>query len=342
MSHSHPLELKLAASWAPSAWQDVTVLVAVSGGADSVALLRALTALKSGGEGRLAAAHVNHQLRAAEAEADERFVVDLCRTLAVPCEVGRVEVDRVRSSGEGIESAARRARYLFLQQAAARLGARYVVTAHTADDQVETILHRILRGTGLRGLSGMARARGLGPVTLIRPFLGIRREELLAYLQDLGQPYRRDSTNQDLRFTRNRIRLDLLPLLARQFNPEILDALLRLGVLAGEAQAVLDRQLDALADRCVRYVGESSLVMDTAALAGQPRYVVRELLAAVWRVQGWPRQAMGFREWDMLADMVLAGENDARDAPRKRTLPGNVQVERDRTELRLSGANAAM
>jgi tRNA(Ile)-lysidine synthase len=335
----HSFEQKLAASWSPAAWQDVTVLAAVSGGADSVALLRALAALKSGGEGVLAAVHVNHQLRADEAAADEDFVVELCRSLAVPCEVGRVEVGRTRSSGEGLEAAARKARYAFLQQAASRFGARYVVTAHTADDQAETILHRILRGTGMRGLAGMARARRLGPATLIRPLLGIRRRELLAYLDDVGQPFRHDSTNRDARFTRNRIRHQLLPLLAGQFNAEIVEALLRLGTLAGEAQAVIDRQVDDLAAVCIRSARENSVVIDAAALAAQPRYVVRELLAAVWRRQGWPQQAMGFREWELLADVVLAGAVDASDSPHKRTLPGNVQAERDRTELRLTRPN---
>ena len=170
----HPLETRLAEAWPPEDWQDVTVLVAVSGGADSVALLRAIVALKTAGEGRLVAAHLNHQLRPAEAEADQALVVELCRRLGVACEVGRVRLDLAGPEGrDGLEAAARRARYQFLEATAARLGARFVVTAHTADDQAETILHRILRGTGIGGLSGMARARPLGPATLIRPLLAV-------------------------------------------------------------------------------------------------------------------------------------------------------------------------
>ena len=168
----HPLELKLAAAWPPSDWADVTVLVAVSGGGDSVALLRAMTALETGGQGRICVAHLNHQLRP-DADEDERFVVELSRRLGVACEVERVAVDRLAAqAGDGLEAAARSARYRFLEQAAGRLGARFVATAHTADDQAETILHRIVRGTGVRGLAGMARVRPLGHATLIRPLAG--------------------------------------------------------------------------------------------------------------------------------------------------------------------------
>ena len=248
----HPLESKLAATWPLSDWGDVTVVVAVSGGCDSVALLRAMTALKTGGVGRICAAHLNHQLRPA-ADEDERFVVELCRRLGVRCEVGRAAVDQLAArSGDGVEAAARTARYHFLEETAGRLGARFVATAHTADDQAETILHRILRGTGIRGLAGMPRSRPLGHATLIRPLLEVRREEMRAYLDALAQPYRHDPSNADLRFTRNRIRHQTMPQLRRQFNAGLTEALLRLGTLAGEAQAVADElvaeRLDRLCD----------------------------------------------------------------------------------------------
>ena len=158
----HPFEAQLAAAWPPEDWQDVTVVLAVSGGADSVALLRAMTAVRGGGEGRLAAAHLNHQLRGAESDGDEAFVVELCGRLGIACEVGRTPAGELAAeSGDGIEAAARDARYRFLAATAARLGARFVATAHTADDQAETILHRILRGTGIGGLAGIARTRPL-------------------------------------------------------------------------------------------------------------------------------------------------------------------------------------
>lgn len=341
----HRFEASLAASWPPENWQDVTVVVAVSGGSDSVALLRGLAALKKGGQGRLLAAHVNHQLRGSESEADALFVAKLCEQLEVGCEIGRIDVcgpsdhaERGEYSvrGQSLEGAARRARYAFLQQTAARFGARYVVTAHTADDQAETILHRILRGTGIRGLAGMSRTRRLGHATLVRPLLGFRRADLAAYLADLGQPCRYDSSNADTRFTRNRIRRHLLPLLAEQFNGSIMDALLRLGQLAGESQDVIDRLMDDLATRSVLEAEADHLRVDCRALASQSAYVVRELFAALWRRQGWPMQAMGFEQWEQLARMAMARGETSRTAPKKVVFPGNVVAKTVRSELCLT------
>jgi tRNA(Ile)-lysidine synthase len=326
----HPLEDKLAETWPPSAWADVTVLMAVSGGGDSVALLRAMAALKTGGEGRLCAAHLNHRLRP-DAEDDERFVVDLCGRLDVRCEVGHVDAGQMAASGDGIEAAARAARYGFLEQTAGRLGARFVATAHTADDQAETILHRIVRGTGVRGLSGMARARPLGHAVLIRPLLGVRHAELVAYLDAIDQPYRHDPTNADPRFTRNRIRHQLLPRLQRHFNAEVLESLLRLGTLAGEAQAVIDELVGAWFDRCVTVDGPNDVRVAVGLLAGKPRYLVRELLMAVWRQAGWPMQSMGMLKWDELSELATSTTTAS-----KRVFPGGVVVEIAAEEMRLS------
>ncbi len=336
MSALHPLETRLAAAWPPEAWQDVTVLLAVSGGADSVALLRAMAALKTDGPGRLVAAHLNHQLRPVEAEADEALVVELCRRLGVACETGRIELDLAGPDGrDGVEAAARRARYRFLEATAARLGARFVVTAHTADDQAETILHRIVRGTGIGGLSGMARARPLGPATLIRPLLAVRRAELLVYLAELGQSYREDSSNRDTSYTRNRIRHELLPRLAEQFNAGVVDALLRLGSLAGEVQTVIDALAGQLADRCVCQQRPSAVRIDAGALAAEPPYLVREVLMLVWRRQGWPMQAMGFAQWELLQNVLSAAAQCRSDSSSKQVFPGGVLAEASEAGLRL-------
>ncbi len=301
-----PLESSLSEAWPPCQWANVTVVVAVSGGADSVALLRAMAALKTGGEGRLWAAHLNHRLRS-DAETDERFVVELCGRLGVPCEVGRLDAGRLAGrAGEGIEAAARKARYRFLEAAAGRLGARFVATAHTADDQAETILHRIVRGTGIRGLAGMARARRLGHATLVRPVLGVRRAELQAYLDAISQPYCHDPSNLDRRFTRNRIRLGLLPQLQAGYNPAAVEALLRLGTLAGQATAVVDGLVGEWFDRCVAGKADGGVEIAREPLAAEPPYLVRELLMAVWRRQGWPMQAMGMAKWDELAGLARA------------------------------------
>jgi tRNA(Ile)-lysidine synthase len=327
------LESKFLAAWQPDRWSEVPVVVAVSGGADSVALLRLMANLRLGGKsadshGRLIVAHFNHALRGGESEADEHFVVQLAEQLNLECQVGRADRQQLLArSGDGIENAARQLRYDFLLHTAETLGARYVATAHTADDQVETILHRIVRGTGVAGLAGMSRVRPLSPaVGLIRPLLGVRRQEILDYLDSLGQPYCTDTTNADCSFTRNRIRQQLLPLLAADYNSQVVDALLRLGQLAGEVQAVIDREIDDLFDRAVRST-TASVTVTLARLEGLPRYLIRELLIRIWRDRGWPLQAMGFAQWDQLADMVSAG------GPISRMFPGAVMVQRDDSTL---------
>ncbi len=329
-----PLESSLSEAWPPSQWANVTVVVAISGGCDSVALLRAMAVLKAGGGGRLRAAHLNHQLRP-DADADERFVVGLCGRLGVPCEVGRMDVGRqAAQSGEGLETAARKARYRFLEETAGRLGARFVATAHTADDQAETILHRIVRGTGIRGLAGMTRARRLGHATLVRPLLDLRRAELRAYLDALAQPFRHDPSNLDPRFTRNRIRLGLLPRLQAGYNPAVVEALLRLGTLAGQSTAVIDGLVDQCFDRCVTSNADGAAQIALGALAAEPPYLVRELLMAVWRRQNWPMQAMGMAKWDELAGLALGAAPTAR-----RDFPGGVTVEVAAGEMRLHQAS---
>ena len=340
MPPRHPLESKLAVAWPSSAWQDVSVLVAVSGGADSVALLRALQAMKADGEGRLLAAHFNHGLRGQASDSDEAFVAQLCREIGVHCEIGRALPGQLAASAQdGLEATGRRSRYEFFQEATARLGARYVVTAHTADDQAETILHRILRGTGIAGLAGMRRVRPLGPAaTLVRPLLEVRRAEVLAYLAQIGQPFCRDGTNDDPQFTRNRIRTELLPRLAAQYNPGVIDALLRLGRLAAEVQSVVDGIVEDLAARTVTQGPAGAVCVSGDGLQGQPRYVVRELLMAIWRQQDWPLQAMGFEEWELLAGMAVPRAGATRGASQKRTFPGGILAEVDRDQLRLQRA----
>jgi len=334
MPAAHPFEDRLARSWPPDRWRDVKVVLAVSGGADSVALLRAMTALRGDAEDRLVVAHLHHGLRGEEADADQHFVQQLCLELGVSCHVGRIDVQKHADEvGDGVEAAARSARYDFLQRTAERLGARYVATAHTADDQAETILHHVLRGSGLSGLSGMPRTRPLGmAVTLIRPMLRFRRSEVIDYLDDIGQSFREDATNLDPQFTRNRIRHQLLPSLAEDYNPAVITALLHLAVLAGEAQQVIDELVEVLHQQCVQVMGDGSVSVDCGQLAGRPPYLVRQVLIAAWRDRGWPQQGMGFAEWNDLASMtVVAAEFDVRP----RMFPGGITVSRHGKKLRL-------
>ncbi len=316
----HVFETQLMASWPPSEWANVTVLVAVSGGADSVALLQGLHRIRESGEGRLVVAHYNHGLRGVESDADEAFVRELSQSLGIEC---RCQRHSTSTAAPRTEEAARHSRYAFLQQTAADVGARYVVTAHTADDQAETILHRILRGTGISGLTGIPRSRELLPgVALLRPMLEVRRNHVAEYLNRIGQSHRDDASNDDPCYTRNRIRNSLLPTLASEFNPEVASALIRLGRQAGEVHSLLEQLAAQLASQAVIQRSARRVTISCTVARSSPRVVIRQCLLLLWRGQGWPEQAMGFRQWDDLAGWLLD------DSPADRrsciTLPGGI------------------
>ena len=325
----HELEAALAVAWPPQRWREVTVLVAVSGGADSVALLRASVhlAARHPGPGRVVAAHFNHRLRETAA-ADEQFVRELCGRLNVPLEVGAA----AREGEVAAEAAARAARYEFLRTTAERIGARYVAVAHTADDQAETILHRIIRGTGLAGLAGIPFARSLGPaVTLIRPLLKVSGAMVREYLQSLGQDYRTDESNLSPRYLRNRIRHELLPLLAREYNPAVRQALLRLGELAGEAQALIHALAGEAAQRRLLPGGQGQIVLDCDGLSRERAHLVSEMLLHVWKQASLPLQRMEKRHWDRLTAAAMAEP----PAEQRFQLPGPVEVQRRGSVLTL-------
>jgi tRNA(Ile)-lysidine synthase len=298
-------------------------VVAVSGGPDSVALLRALVELRRPlAPGLLVVAHLNHQLRGAESDADEAFVRDLHAHLVAAGAAGlglrweRIDVAALaRAAGANLEATARRARYDWLARVAGETGSGWIATGHTADDQAETVLHRLLRGTGLRGLRGIAPRRPLRPdLAVIRPLLSVTRSEVLDYLRAEGQDCCRDSSNFDPAYTRNRIRHELLPHLAERYNPAIVAVLARLAEQADEDYALLEAQaVELLAEAELPRAG-AMLVFDRRRLTTAPRPLLREALRLAWEREGWPLGAMGFAEWERLA-AVACGETPASDLP---------------------------
>ncbi len=316
---------KLRRGWRPIEWSGVNVAVALSGGADSVALLRALGQLKQqvGGSGKLVALHVNHQLRGDDSEEDAAWCRQQCEALGVPLEVLRCDTAQCAvETGEGIEAAARAGRYRLLTQAAENLGVRYLATAHTLDDQVETVLFRLLRGTGLRGLSGIPRTRVLtSSLTLIRPLLDCSRENVLDFLTSLGQTYRTDLSNDDRQFTRNRLRHELLPLLREQYNSELDSALVRLSGQAGDAQHFFELSARRLLDAAELSVKPQALALRWQVFAEQERLIVCEALRIGWRDAGLAEQAMSYAWWNRLASLVAHPREGA-----VLNLPGNVRA----------------
>jgi tRNA(Ile)-lysidine synthase len=291
------------------------LLLAVSGGPDSVALLRALAPL-----GDVQVAHLNHRMRGADSDADEAFVRELCTRGNVPCHTHALEIAQL-AEGDNLEAVARRERYAWLTALAQRLAVPMVATGHTASDQAETVLHRLLRGTGLEGLRGIAGARPLAEgVTLVRPLLEISRSDVLTYLQTLGQESRHDATNDDLTLTRNRLRHELLPQLARDYNPRIEATLCRLALQAEELFADEEKAARALLQSAERAgEGPGEVCLDSARLATAPGRIVRGVLRLLWRRENWPLGAMDAAHWHAL-EGVCRGEPVARD------LPGGVRV----------------
>lgn len=256
-----------------------TVLTAVSGGADSVALLDVLHSL--GGEWSLSlhAIHVHHGLRP-EADADAEFVRALCDRMGVPLSTERVSVRR-EPPWDGLEAEARRARYGAFREVARRIGARLIATAHTADDQAETVLMRLLEGAGPRGLAGIAPTRGM----LIRPLLDARRADVEAHLRKCGLRWVEDASNRDPRFLRNRIRHEVLPFLAQAVEPSIVDRLARTAALV---RGMVD-DLERAAARELRQVGQrgaAGWVLKISDLAAYPLELAVEMARQAGRDLG--------------------------------------------------------
>jgi tRNA(Ile)-lysidine synthase len=263
-----------------------TVLVAVSGGADSVALLHVLTQLTELSL-RLHVLHVDHGLRP-DASRDAEFVRGLAARLRLPVEVTSVTVPR----GGSLEAAARGARYAALEAEAERLGAHRIALGHTADDQAETVLMRMLGGAGVRGLAGIPAVRG----RIIRPLLEVRRAEFVPTLRAADLPWVEDLSNRDPKFLRNRIRHDVLPLLGASYSPDVVATLNRVSRLCRESVDALDR----VAGRELERLGSSSgdaIVLSHAALGELPRQLSAEVVRQAALRLGARSGAAPLRAW---------------------------------------------
>jgi tRNA(Ile)-lysidine synthase len=256
-----------------------SLLVGVSGGADSVALLHLLVSVASEWSLTLRVAHLDHALRERSAE-DARWVADLCAQLAIPFESARIEVAALaRQRRQGLEEAARFARHRFLQQQADKHRCALIALGHHQKDQAETVLLRLLRGSGGPGLSGMGFRQG----RLIRPLLNVSRVQIETYLSGLGQEWLIDPSNDDPGFTRNRIRHQLLPQLAA-FNPQIEPSLCRLAARTAEDENYWSEQVATELQRLAQSFGEFVAVSVVALRKLHPALrsrVCRQLLASV-------------------------------------------------------------
>ena len=313
------------------------VAAGCSGGADSTALLLLLKELSDTLGCVLSVAHLNHCLRGNESEADEQFVRSLAERLRVPCFVERADVGRIsRQSKTNLEAQARELRLRFFESLIESGKTDVVALAHTADDQAETVLQRLLRGAGTRGLSGIHPIieSPSGKLKLIRPLIRVRRAALRAWLSDQGESWREDSSNRNLRRARNRIRQEVLPLL-EEFNPRIVETLAHTAALAREEEGFWESYLKPIYELWIRWEG-STASLELECLRQAPAAVAYRVLRwAIGKVAREGREErssqprpMDFMHIKQLYDWSIKGQSGQRFS-----LPQKVEARKEFTHL---------
>ncbi|MBM4127687.1 MAG: tRNA lysidine(34) synthetase TilS [Nitrospira sp.] len=279
------------------------VLVAVSGGPDSIALLSLLHRLKLSWRVTVTAAHFNYGLRGAESDADQTFVEAMCRRLDVPLLTMRLNVG-MRARGLSLQAAARDQRYRALQQMAQQCGADRIAVGHTADDQAETVILWMLRGAGLTGLSGMPACRN---DLVIRPLYETRRVEILAYLSEEGIAFRQDSSNGKPIYLRNRVRQDVIPALQR-LVPSAVEALCKLADLCRDDDRYLEEHIQTLCRSWAKPLPEGGWAMSRSVLQQTPVAVQRRIVRELMR-RGEPQRRSPRRDTIELVLRAVAKQN---------------------------------
>jgi tRNA(Ile)-lysidine synthase len=335
-----PLRRRISGALGRLELRGSSLLVAVSGGIDSVTLLDLLQDLSEEFDLKLSVGHVNHGLRGDESEADQAFVEGLAARRGLPVETARVHPREAREGGNSRDrpspqEAARRLRYAALGQLARRAGAQRIATAHTRDDQAETLLLRLLRGTGPDGLGGIPERSADG--RLVRPLLAVGRSEIERHAGARGLVWREDASNRDPAYARNRLRSRWLPGLAREFNPQLLRTLSHLAEAQREDAAWIEAEVEreAAARLAVR---EHGLSIDARGWAGLPRPLSRRLARSALQRCGAARLVSRVHLERMSAFLA-----DARPG-RVLELPGGLRLRpegRDRFVLAPGGSRRA-
>ncbi len=319
------LERRVAASLRRAGFSPAGVLiVAASGGPDSTALLRCLHRLRKEHCLRLHVAHLNHDFRGAEADHDAAFVQRLADSLGLPCSIDKQDpVAYQRQKGiSSFEQTAREMRYAFLSLVAESVGADAVALGHTADDQAETVLLHLLRGSGIHGMRGMSEvARWPWPeampgLLLFRPLLGAGKTDTAAYCRAVGQSFREDSGNYMWRFTRNKVRHDLMPRLSRGYNPRIREALVRLSRVAAEEVDFIEGEL---ARRWPGIAAErpGGICLEVAALTAMHPALQRHALRRAYSAVAGDPRSLGGSHLDAMMSLLQSEEGSrSADLPR--------------------------
>jgi tRNA(Ile)-lysidine synthase len=293
------------------------ILSACSGGADSMALLCALLELRAEYGLTIAVAHFNHRLRPAAVD-DESFVIGTARKFGLPVYVRRENIRTYAKKNRlNIEEAGRERRYKFLRETAARIGAARIATGHTLTDQAETVLMRIMRGSGPAGLGGISPCLdGL----IIRPLIEVKRGDVESYLRAGKIPYREDETNRELRYRRNRVRLRLIPYLEKNFEPEIVRHLGRLAEISREEEQLWEEYSQAEVKRAISKE-KGRAVLDAHRLSALPPALGRRLVRTFLRAVKGDLRKLSFRDFEAVRRL---------DEGKEASLPGRLVFRREK------------
>jgi tRNA(Ile)-lysidine synthase len=301
------------------------VLIAVSGGVDSCVLLDAMVRLKAEWDLKIAIVHVEHGLRGEASKGDARFVEEAAKRYGLPSYVQSFDVARhAKERKLSIQEAAREVRYAYFQEVARQTGAAKVLTAHHADDQAETVMMRVLRGTSVRGLGGIPFTRQAGELLVVRPLLEIWREEIETYAREQDLPHREDASNASLKYIRNKIRLQLFPELMREYNAGVKAALISLSNLAREDEEYLDQLARERFSDVVTRLQDGRFRVDCEHFVGIPLPLQRRVITLIlYYLCGHTIQ------WEQVhidnIRSLLTGDSPSA----KLSLPGGVQLHRE-------------
>lgn len=366
MNPSRSLLSHLESAWPIAQWHNDTIVVAVSGGADSTALLDAIAQLRpvlnapsdySHGQPYTIVAHYNHQLRGDDSNADESFVRTLASLRNLPVCIGRADESRcsfgprdmllptwghhdprinanaedsasgsITGTSANNEATLRRSRYAFLKSVAHEYKASWIVTAHHANDTIETFLHNLLRGSGPRGLRGIPLVRKLDEhTTLVRPLRNATRAVIDDYIAQRELKHRTDHTNAESTYTRNRIRNQLLPALREFANSDSVDQRIL------DAISLIDEQHRVVERLAAQWLDSSNVVHNThgfqlskTVFENTEWVVCQQALTELWHRNDWPLREMNIRHWKNLRDLIERGRTTTH--PLRLQLPGHIQV----------------
>lgn len=330
----HPLVQQLILDWPVQTWCKTRVLIAVSGGADSIALLLALHE-SAPDRALLHAAHFNHGWRGEESDRDAEFVRHVCQREDIGLTIEKsTNLDASKS-----EANARQSRYAFLARIAYQTGSRYVTTAHTRSDRAETVLHNLFRGTGLAGMVGPQRSRPFdAELVLARPLLSCSRSQVLDYLSAKEQDYRVDSSNSDQQYRRNFLRHSILPSISEHYGDSVEQSLTNFSEIVAEAQTLIgDLASDYLQQAHLvmgqEVVSSAGFRLPAASTLPVKWPVLQAALVRCWQESDWPLQGLAREHWQQVRQLF---QNDVSSHLAPLQLPGKVTVSQYQDRVQFS------